>query len=116
MKISQLFGRVFLVSIVCFAFITGFAQIDKAFGAGETCSGVPITDCSSCSTNCSWNLDGDSKVTTSDLIVLQKCLKGLGSCTGSVSFDVNGDGSITPLDLTVLYKCFGCTQTPSPFK
>ena len=87
MKISQLFGRVFLVSIVCFAFITGFAQIDKAFGAGGDLQWRTNNRLdSSCSTNCSWNLDGDSKVTTSDLIVLQKCLKGLGSCTGSVSF------------------------------
>ncbi len=115
MKISQLFGRVFLVSIVFFAFITGFAQIDKAFGGDPAFSNAPHNNLSTLLDYCNWDLDGDGKVTTSDLIVLQKCLKGLVPCT-PVHMMSMGIFRITQLDLTVEYKCFGCTQTPSPFK
>ena len=33
MKLLHILGRVFLVTIVSFAFISGFAHLDKAFGA-----------------------------------------------------------------------------------
>ena len=79
MKLLHILGRVLLVTIVSFAFISGFAHLDKAFAVCNVAA--DMVDCAACQTCPNYNIDGDFKVTTSDLLILLKCLRQPGGCT-----------------------------------
>ena len=122
MKTLRILGRVLLVTVVSFAFTGGFVHLDQAFGACGTCPTNPvnITSCAQCK-DCNIDLNHDGKVTTSDLLLVTRCITPLSNTCRSTNYpayDTNCDlsGSVDPNDMLTVYKCLGCSVTPSPFK
>jgi hypothetical protein len=102
MKTLPVLSRVLLAIIFTMTLMGSSILTNLAFAQGcpQPENILNFSDCASCRTD----LNNDGKTTTSDLLLLERCLKQPGDCN-NLAYDVNGDGVVNEVDAGILRAC-----------
>jgi len=125
------FGKMAFAIILCLVLIGAVVysndaeargKADALKGGGDTVGGSGpaspvINNCDDCSEpNVHADVNGDGRVTITDLLGVLKAVRTPGACPPGWDCDVDKSGGISLDDFLMLRRCLGCSITPSPFQ
>ncbi len=79
-----------------------FEMSEHNFDGGVMIDGVKVYTCQTCGYRLCGDLDGDGKINSGDMVILQKALSG--ETAASKVLDLNDDGNVDNWDLSELRK------------